>query len=192
MTFIKDIYKSLNPNQTVFSLADLSSVNPLYNGPKLNSAIKYLVKNKDLIRVSKGLYSLNNNYSRQELANKYRVPSYISLYTVLAESGVVFQPYSSIYLLSQRSEIKNINEVSVIYRKIKDSILLNRLGIVNTNGVFKATPERAVCDKIYLDGDEYFDNIRGIDWELIKKINSEVYNNNQVISKWILQNTKPI
>ncbi len=192
MTFIKDIYKSLNPNQTVFSLADLSSINPLYNGPKLNSAIKYLVKNKDLIRVSKGLYSLNNDYSRQELANKYRVPSYISLYTVLAESGVVFQPYSSIYLLSQRSEIKNIKEVSVIYRKIKDSILLNRLGIVNTNGVFKATPERAVCDKIYLDGDEYFDNVRSIDWELIKKINSEVYNNNQVISKWILQNTKPI
>lgn len=192
MTFTKDLYRNKDKDQTIFSLTDFSNLSPKYNGSKLNSAIKYLVKNKDLIRLSKGLYSINDSYSNQEFANKYRVPSYISLYTVLSELGIIFQPYSSIYLLSKRSETKNINGINIIYRKIKDKILLNPLGIKNINGVFKASPERAICDKIYLDGDEYFDNVRNIDWDLIKKINFEVYNNNQVISKWISQNTKQI
>lgn len=192
MTLIKDIYKLKNERQTVFSLSDFSNLIPSYVGSKLNSSIKYHVKNEDLVRLSKGLYALNENYSKQELANKFRVPSYISLYTVLFESGVVFQPYTSIYLLSQRSEKKIIGDTTYIYRKIKDEILLNSFGIKNINNIFKAVPERAICDKIYLDGDEYFDNLRNIDWELIKKINSEVYNNNQTITKWILQNTKQI
>ena len=192
MTFITDIYKLANTGQTVFSLTELSNANKEYIGTKLNSAVKYLVKNNDLIRISKGLYSLNNNYSVQEFANKFRIPSYISLYTVLLESGIVFQPYTSIYLLSKRSETKSINNINIVYRNIKDEILLNPLGIKNINGVFKATPERAICDKIYLDGDEYFDNLRNINWELVNSINKNVYNDNKVISKWIQKNTKLI
>jgi len=190
MSFIKDIYKQLKKDQTVLSLVDLTSINPNYTGPKLNSAIKYLVKNKELIRLSKGLYALNQNYRREEFGNKFRIPSYISLYTVLSESGVVFQPYSSIYLVSQRSEIKTIRDEKYIYRKIRDDILLNPIGIHDIDGVFKASKERAICDKIYLDNDEYFDNLREIDWEKINLINQEVYNGNRKISQWISKNIK--
>lgn len=190
MSFIKDLYKYAKNGQTVFTLVELAGINPFYNGPKLNSAIKYFVKNKDLIRLSKGIYSLSEDYSKQEFANKFRIPSYISLYTVLFEAGVVFQPYTSIYLISQRSEKKKFKETNFIYRKIRDEVLLNPIGINNINGVFKASPERAICDKIYLDNDEYFDNLRNIDWEKIKSINLEVYNNNSIILKWISKNTK--
>ncbi|MEK7473075.1 MAG: type IV toxin-antitoxin system AbiEi family antitoxin domain-containing protein [Patescibacteria group bacterium] len=190
MSIIKDIYKYARNGQTVFSLADLSGIKPVYTGLKLNQAIKYLVKKNELIRLSKGLYSFDNKYSIYEFANKFRTPSYISLYTVLSESGVVFQLYKSIFVISQRSEIKTINNTKIIYRKIKDEILLNNLGIIENNGVFKATVERAICDKIYLDNDEYFDNLRSINWVNIKNICHDVYNDSKIISKWISKNTK--
>lgn len=190
MSFIKDLYKHINSDQTIFSLAELSNINPSYAGPKLNSAIKYLVKRNELTRLSKGLYALNTKYSKQEFANKFRIPSYISLYTVLSEAGIVFQPYSSIYLVSKRSEKTKFAETTFIYRKIKDQILLNPTGIDNSNGIYKASPERAICDKIYLDNDEYFDNLRDIDWEKLKKINLEVFDKNNIILKWISKNTK--
>lgn len=190
MSFIKDVYKLAKTGQTVFSLTDLSSLNYSYYGNKLNSALKYLVKNKDLIRISKGLYAIDKNYSLQEFANKFRTPSYISLYTVLAEKGVVFQPYESIYVISQRSEEKIIDGQKIIYKKIKDEILLNPLAIGSTDFVCKASLERAICDKIYLTGAEYFDNLRDVNFKKIEELNRKVYLNNKDITKWILQNTK--
>jgi hypothetical protein len=190
MSLIKDILKYKDSGQTVFSLSQIGSLSPSYMGAKLNSAIKYVVKNGELIRISKGLYALGKNYSKAEFANKYRVPSYISFYTVLAGEGVVFQPYSSIYAASRRSEEKIIGGQKYIYRKIRDKILLNPIGIDMEGQVSRACIERAICDKIYLDGIEYFDNTRNVSFEKMKMINSEVYGDNQTISKWISQNTK--
>ena len=190
MTLIKNILKHKSPSQTVFSLSELESLSPNYTGVKLNSAIKYLVKRVELIRISKGLYAINNNYSRIEFANKYRVPSYISFYTVLADEGAVFQPYTSIFIASQRSEEKVIDGQTYIYRKIKDEILLNPKGIDIEGQISTASLERAICDKLYLDGIEYFDNTRSVNFEKIRVLNAEVYKNNQTISTWISQNTK--
>ncbi|MEK7168946.1 MAG: hypothetical protein AAB778_02935 [Patescibacteria group bacterium] len=190
MSFIKNIISHKNINQTVFGLSDLAYKD--YTGNKLNSAIKYAVKQNELIRLSKGLYSLSKDYSKLEFANKFRSPSYISLYTVLSNNGVVFQPYTSIYVVSNRSFESEIDNQKYIYRKIKDSILLNPFGINNINYLTIASPERAICDKLYLDNEEYFDNLRNIDWELINRINTEVYSKNRVISKWIQKNTKQI
>ena len=104
--------------------------------------------------------------------------------------GIVFQPYSSIYIASRRSEEKIIDGQKYIYRKIKDEILLNPMGIDMQGQISKASPERAICDKLYLDGIEYFDNTRNIDFEKMRLINIEVYKNNQAISTWISQNIK--
>ena len=35
------------------------------------------------------------------------------------------------------------------------NILLNHMGTIFVDGVHKATPERALCDTLYLDGDEF-------------------------------------
>lgn len=192
MSFIKDLFKTKKNAQTVFTTSDLSTLISNYSGEKLKSAIKNALQKKDLIRISKGIYSIKNDYSKQEFANKYKSPSYISLYTVLQESGVIFQPYESIYLISNRSQEVVVDSQKYIYRKIKDEILLNPFGIINVDNINRASPERAICDKIYLDGLEYFDNLTKINWGKIIEINKLVFSNNQLINKWILKNTKQI
>jgi hypothetical protein len=190
MSFIKDFIKSKGTNQTVFGFSNLSSAVAGYSGPKLRSALKYAVQQGDLCRISKGIYSLSKKYSKQEFANKYISPSYISLYTVFQKAGIVFQPYSSIYLIANRSREVEIDSQKYIYRKIKNEMLLNPMGIINENNTQEATPERAICDKLYLDGDEYFDNLRNIDWDFIRRLNNQVYHENKIISDFINKNTK--
>jgi len=185
MGFIKELATNRVFGQTVFSVSDLSQQVKGYSGPKLQSALKYAVKNKDLTRITRGIYAFPQNYSRLEFSNKFRSPSYVSLYTILQEAGIVFQPYTSVFAVSQRSQEIEIDGQKYIYRKIKDDILLNPTGTVFVNGVHRATPERAICDKLYLDGEEYFDNLRRIDWNLMKNLNTDVYANNQVIRKYI-------
>jgi hypothetical protein len=189
MTLINNILSNKG-NKTVFSLSEISSLTGQYSGQKLYSALKYAVKTSSIIRVSRGIYALNNSYNKQEFANKYRSPSYISLYTILQGAGIVFQPYDSIYAVSNRCEEATVDGQKYIYRKIKDEFLLNPIGLTTKNGVNKATSERAICDKIYLDGDEYFDNLRQIDWVLMKTINQKVYRNNTNINEFIRKNKK--
>ena|SRR3990167_6011299 len=184
MSFIKNLIKSRAPDQTVFTFSDLNHSIDTYSGAKLKSALKYAVQKNDLIRVSRGVYSLSSNYSKQEFGNKYRSPSYVSLYTILVEAGIVFQPYLSIYLVTNRSEEVEVDGQKYVYRKIKNGILLNTLGISHAGHVSKATIERALCDKLYLDGDEHFDNLRPIDWKVMLKLNEQVYQN-AVISSFI-------
>lgn len=185
MGYIKALSTGKNSRQTVYLVSDLSQQVAGYSGAKLYSALKYATKKKDLNRITRGIYAFSKDYSRIEFANKFRTPSYISLYTILQEAGIIFQPYSDIYAISQRSEVYEVDGQKYIYRKIKDDIFLNHMGTIYIDGVHKATPERALCDTLYLDGDELFDNLRDINWDLMKKMNSEVYVNNQVIAGFI-------
>lgn len=191
MGYIKElIKKKISPSpQTVFLVSDLSQQVEGYTGAKLKSALKYAVKQKDLFRISRGIYALSQNYSKLEFANKFRTPSYISLYTILQEEGIIFQPYSSIYAVSQRSQDIEIDGQTYIYRKIQDDILLNPAGTVFVQGIHKATPERAACDTLYLNGDEFFDNVRTIDWNVMKKLHTDVYAGNRSIGTFIKKNS---
>lgn len=187
MNIASQILKHKNEDQTVFTTAEISQLCSIKNPIYLYSALIYATNKRDLIRIARGIYALSEKYSRKQLANKYRSPSYISLYTTLIEEGVVFQYYSSIFVITNRSEETTIDKQKYIYRKIKNEILLNPLGIVNKQGISQATKERAICDKIYLDGDEYFDNLSEINWQMMKKLNNELYNNSN-IRKFILKN----
>lgn len=177
--------RKINKTTTVFTVIDIKKALDMKNQKSLYNAIYYAVKQKELYRISEGIYSFNSNYSKKEFGNKYRTPSYISLYTVLQESGVVFQPYTSIFVITNRSETVDIDGQKYVYRKIKNEILLNSLGIEQKNDVSIATIERAICDKIYLDGIEYFDNLRNVDLDLIDRLNKEVYEGNKNISKFL-------
>ena len=171
-------------NQTVFSFSDIAMITGKEANGNLVSAISYSVKKGDLIRLAKGLYALSDDYSRVELGNKLRAPSYVSLYTVLQEKGVVFQPYKAIFLVSFRSETRVVRGQKYIYRKIRDEILLNPLGVEMNEVVAKASLERAILDKIYLDGTEHLDNLRGVDWDKMSKLNEQVYQRKN-ITKYI-------
>lgn len=193
MSLLKSLYSTaITTKQTVFSFTEIKSIFSGANNQKVKSALKYLTQKKEIVRISKGFYALNDAYSVIEYANKLRTPSYVSLYTVLFENGVVFQPYDSIYLMSKRSETKLVNDKKIIYKNIKDDYLLNPFGINNQNNVSVASIERAICDTIYMFGIQHFDNTSKIDFDLVKEINKNVYNDNKQITKWILQNINQI
>ncbi len=170
--------------QTVFSLAEIARIVNRKIDANLMANVNYYVRKGDLLRLSKGLYALTSDYSREELGNKLRVPSYVSLYTVLQEKGVVFQVYESIFLVSNRSEEVRVDGQKFVYRKIKDEILSNPLGIEMKGAVAKASLERAILDKIYLDGEEHFDNLREVNWNKMKELNEKVYQRKN-IAKYI-------
>jgi hypothetical protein len=68
-----------------------------------------------------------------ELASKLRKKSYISLETVLQSAGIIFQDYShTITLVSDNSVSHEIEGKIYQFSKIKDTILANSLGIINT------------------------------------------------------------
>lgn len=188
MSLIKKLVTTKPGYQTVFTLADIGAIVPGYTKQNLFSAVSFALKSGDLIRLAEGIYSLNKNYRPWELANKYISPSYVSLYSILAKNGVVFQPYTSVYLVANKSKIVALNGQQVVYKKMKLGVLLNPLGIENQDGVMEASKERAIADLFYLKGEEYFDNLRMIDWELLEEINEKVFDNMGTINRFIRNN----
>jgi len=181
---IKKVLKQKD-RQTVFTFGDIAMITGRNADSNLVSNVNYYIRTGELIRISKGIYALDENYSMWEFANKLRKPSYISFYTILQDAGIVFQPYSTIFLACNRSEVIEKNNQKFKYRKLKDEILYNMKGLQERENVMIATPERALLDKIYLDGDEYFDNLSKIDWKFVKEMNDEFYKSKK-IEKYIL------
>lgn len=147
------------------------------NFDNLKSKINRLVKKGVLISLKKGLYAKSTGYEILEAANKIYTPSYISLETTLQRSGVTFQDYShTIFVISYQSRDIKLNDYTISFRKIKDEILNNYEGILNEDGYSIASTERAFLDRIYLSGNQYFDNLDKIDWEKAKEL-VKIYNN---------------
>lgn len=147
------------------------------NFGNLKSKINRLVKKGVLISLKKGLYAKSTGYEILEAANKIYTPSYISLETVLQRNGVTFQDYShTIFVISYQSRDVKLNGYTISFRKIKDEILNNHEGILNEDGYSIASTERAFLDRIYLSGNQYFDNLDQIDWEKAKEL-VKIYNN---------------
>ena len=184
MTFISQI-NQLSKKQTVFSTHDLKVAFNVKDSKQIYNLTSHAVKQGYLHKIAKGFFAIDEHYSKLEFANKYRQPSYISLYTVLQQADIIFQHYQAIYAISRRSETVVTDNQKYIYRKIKDEILLNPQGIVITNNISIATPERAICDLLYLYGEMYFDNLRNINWSLLQQINKKVYFNRPIITKFI-------
>jgi len=117
-------------------------------------------------------------YDKRELASKIRKKSYIGLETVLQKEGIIFQNYEHMLtLVSDNSLEIKMGDNIYHYTKIKNSILSNPIGIVDTGKYMVATKERALCDRIYLTPSYYFDHITKdiLDITLLKKL-STIYN----------------
>lgn len=136
----------------------------------VKSRINYYVKRGELMALRKGIYAKTSDYDRFELATKIFTPAYISLETVLQKEGVIFQDYKSIFVISYQTRQIEIDGQSLVFKKIKDEVLVNPLGLRKEVGYFIASRERAFLDALYLYKDCYFDNLNGIDWEIIRTI----------------------
>lgn len=160
----------LRSPQTVFTFNDVALIWRETNKKSIISKVNYYIKTGQLIRIRKGIYAKDNNYDRMELASKIYTPSYITFETVLTRNGINFQFYSQIFLASYLTREIEVKDQVYEYKKIKDSILVNPIGIDNKNGIPIATKERAFLDTLYIRGNYYFDNIDMIDWDKVFEI----------------------
>lgn len=170
------IEQLLRTGKNIFSISDLALYWQINQRRKLAENIKYYLRTKKLIPVKRGIYTLNNNYSEFELAQKLIPISYISFYTALAAHGIIFQYYPQIHSVALISKTFLIRDKIYKYHQIKEDIFYYPLGIVKEKNYMIACPERAICDSLYLAPGLSFDNISKIDKDKIRQISS-IYKN---------------
>ena len=159
------ILSILREGNTVFTFKDILLSSRETNTSLLKRRINYYVKNKELYPIRKGIYAKDKNYDRLELANRIYTPSYISLETVLSREGIVFQHYEQIFLVSYLTREIICDGQKYVFRKIKDTLLTNSLGLEKKDNYFIASRERAFLETVYLNKNYYFDNLSSIDWD---------------------------
>jgi len=152
------------PN-TVFTIKDIAMIWEITDLNLVKSRIHYYVKTGKLYSPRRGIYTKGTDYDPLELATRIYTLSYVSLETVLAAEGIIFQNYSSIFAISYLSREILCDDRRFIYRKIKDAVLSNTAGVVNKETYFIASKERAFLDVLYLYKEYYFDNLNSLNWE---------------------------
>jgi hypothetical protein len=175
------IYTLYSDSRSVFRLKDVAMLLGETNFYSVNMKLNYYVRTGRLQNPRKGLYC-KSNYNPQELACRIFTPAYISLEYVLQRAGVVFQYDSRITVLSYLNREVEIDGNTFSFRKIKNELLVSQQGMLQQgNTVTIATPERALLDILYLNGDMYFDNLHPLKRDLIDQIlpiyNSKTLNN---------------
>lgn len=165
--YLMDLMRSKN---TIFTTKDVSLMWGESNVDFVRKKLFRYMKAGKLYSVRKGVYAKDKNYKKYELATKIFTPSYVSFETVLARAGVVFQFYSQIFSASYLTRELIIDNQIYVFKKIKDSILTNQVGIEVKDNYFIASLERAFLDVVYLNREYHFDNLSGIDWDKVDEI----------------------
>lgn len=172
-SYLKEL---LDSSQTVFTLRDLGKIWDIENPAYLKVVLSRLNKRREIERLQRGIYVISRNYDKFELANKLKAPSYVSLETILQKENIVFQKYGQIiFSVSNNTLVKIIDGMKFEYSKIASEIISDPIGIEIQGGAFVASAERAICDRIYLSPNYYFDNLRSINLQKLEQI-SRIYN----------------
>lgn len=171
----------LRSKKTVFSFKDIV----LLWGDSGNAArvrVNYYIKNGDLYRIRQGLYAKDRNYDKFELSTRIFTPAYVSFETVLGQSGITFQYYGQIFVVSYLTRDIKCDEQTYSFRKIKDTVLTNKAGLENRGEYPMASKERAFLDTIYINKDYHFDNLSPLDWDKVFEI-LPIYGNKRMAKK---------
>ncbi len=91
----------IRTGKTVFTTSELTAL-WVMGGATANVTAARLVRQKNLIRLRRGLFALSPRFNRYELGCKLAPGSYISLFTALKEYGVIFQENPTLYLVGPR------------------------------------------------------------------------------------------
>jgi len=177
--YLLDLIKS---KKTVFTIHDISLLWGKTDTNFVRKKIYRYVKAGKMYSVRRGIYAKDKNYNKHELATRIYTPSYISLETVLAKTGVIFQLYGQIFVVSYLSKEITIDRQTYSFRKIKDSILMNKKGIEVKGNYFIASSERAFLDVVYLNKEYHFDNLINLNWDKVYEI-LPIYNNKRMEEK---------
>lgn len=178
---MKNFDKLLDSRKTVFNYSDIGLLLWENNKNTIKGFIYRAVRQKLLEKVSNGIYALKK-YDFLELSASLRKKSYISLETVLQKEWIIFQDYSNtVTLVSDNTLEKQISGKVIKFFKIKDSILLDPVWLDYNWKYLIASKERAICDRVYLSGDYYFDNLTNVDYIKLEEI-SKIYNKRTILT----------
>jgi len=161
-----DILELYQAKNTVLTTKEIALIWGETDMDTIKARINYYVKKGKLYPLRRGVYAKEKDYNRLELATKIYTPSYVSLETVLRKEGIIFQHYEAIFVVSYLSRQITCNGQKYVFRKIKDPVLSNDLGVEKKEGYYMATKERAFLDALYLYKGYHFDNLNSIDWNL--------------------------
>lgn len=178
----KPLSSILRSNKTVFTFKDISLIWSDTNKKTRIAGVNYYIKTGQLYGIRRGIYSKNKNYNRLELATRILTPSYVSFETVLTQTGINFQFYEKITIASYQTREIIIDNQTYSFKKIKDLVLTNPLGVEHKNESSIASPERAFLDTIYIHKDYHFDNLASLNWDKVWKI-LPIYKNKRMAKK---------
>jgi len=170
----------LKSPKTIFSLQDIALLWQTSNSNATSVRLHYYVKHGDLHRIRRGLYAKSKQYDKLELATRIFTPSYVSFETVLAKEGLIFQYQTQVTVVSYLTRMISIDNQVYSYKKIKNTVLMNSLGIENFNETSQAIKERAFLDTLYTNLDFYFDNVRSLDWNKVFSL-LPIYDNKRMV-----------
>lgn len=172
----------LRSPKTVFSTKDIALLWGESNATAVRMRLSDYVKNNKLIRIHRGIYAKDENYSRFELATRIYTPSYISFETVLTRAGLNFQYYGNIFTASYVTRDIEVAGQKISFIRIKDFVLSNTIGIEHVNDIATATKERAFLDRIYISKEYHFDHLDILDWDKVFEI-LPIYRNKRMAKK---------
>jgi len=161
----------------VFHTSDLANLWQIKDAHNLHMTLKRYADRGLLVRIYRGLYSLKTVDQLDPLTIGLKVLHrmvYVSAETVLAEAGVIQQKINQITLASSISKKFTIGQNSFYSRKLADKFLYNEIGIIEKDGIKKATVERAVADMLYFNSKAYFDAEKLIDWRKVKAMQKAI------------------
>ena len=161
-TGISELLRSKN---TVFSFKDIALLWGQTDSDQLKARVNYYVKTGQLYPIRRGFYAKDKIYDKLELATKIYTPSYVSFETILRKEGVIFQHYDTIFTASYLSRNIACDGQRYAFKKLKNAVLLNPLGLIKKGNYTMASKERAFMDAVYLYKNYYFDNLQSIDWQ---------------------------
>ena len=184
--------KLLRSKKSVFRIDDIKQIFDNHNEQVIRNYLSKAKKQWLIDIIYPGIWYLKDKeINLLELACKIRKKSYVSFETILQKEWVIFQDYSNTITMASDNTIrKKFDEKQVIYYKIKDSILLNPIGINHKWNYMVASKERAICDRLYLTSNYYFDNLSNLNLEKLKQI-SQIYNKRVILQvEQIIKNAK--
>jgi hypothetical protein len=160
----------LKSDKTVFTSKDIAILWGETASPATRVRINYYVQKGELVKLRKGIYAKSGGYNKLELATHIINPAYVSFETVLAREGLIFQVYERITVASYLTRELTVDGQVYTFRKVKDAVLTNPLGIEHREGTSVANRVRAFLDTLYVNSDYQIDNLQGLNWEKVFEI----------------------
>jgi hypothetical protein len=167
----------LRIDRKLFHTNDLAILWGVANKHNLYMSLTRYIDKGVLFPIYKGLYSTVPISSLDPLElgtaiiHRY---TYLTTESVLSQAGIISQRIYDYTFVADRSMRASVGDWSFRYRKLKYDYLYHPAGILNQNGVFIASPERAVADMLYFNPKYHFDVPESIDFGKVRAIQAEI------------------